>query len=272
MKTTTAARATAFHALHAEGLLLLANAWDPGSARLAQAAGACAIATSSAAVAWANGWPDGDALPVDLLLQVVSGIVSAVDLPVTADIEAGYSDDPARVGELVGRVIDAGVVGINIEDGAGDPALLCSKISAARAAADARGVNLFINARTDVWLRGLAAPERRAEEAVARGLRYAQAGANGLFVAGVTSEADIVAVVRGVALPINVLARPSGLPDVARLRELGVRRYSAGSAIGETVDALALAMMREFHASGRVETFGIQPLAYPELNGLMKRG
>src|SRR5262249_24975351 len=153
MKTSAAARATAFHALHAEGLLLLANAWDAGSARLAQAAGARAVALSSAAVAWAHAWPDGNALPVELVLQSVSAAAAAVELPLTADIEGGYSDDPARVGELVGWVIDAGAVGINIEDGSGDPALLCAKIAAARKAAETRGVNLFINARTDVWLR-----------------------------------------------------------------------------------------------------------------------
>jgi 2-methylisocitrate lyase-like PEP mutase family enzyme len=271
MKSTPSARADAFHALHADGLLLLANAWDAGSARLAQAAGARAVATSSACVAWAHGWPDGNALPVELVLSTIAAVAEAVDVPVTADIEAGYSDDPARVGELVGRVIDAGAVGINIEDGSSDPALLCAKIAAARKAADARGVKLFINARTDVWLRGLAPAGRRAEEAIARGARYADAGANGLFVPGITEAAEIEAVVRGTSLPVNVLAR-SGLSEAVDLRALGVRRYSAGSAIGETANALALAMMREFHASGRLATQGVPPLPYPELNAVMRRG
>jgi len=270
MNLPLAARAAAFHALHAENLLLLANAWDAGSARLAQAAGARAIATSSAAVAWAHGWPDGDALPAELLLHTVHGIAGAVDVPVSADIEGGYSDDPARVGELVGRVLEAGAVGINIEDGADDPALLCAKIAAARAEAQARGVGLYINARTDVWLRGLASPERRAEEAVRRGGLYREAGASGLFVPGITSEADIAAVVKGVSMPVNVMARPA-LPELERLRALGVRRYSAGSSIGETVNALALAMMRDFLATGRVQTYGVPALSYPELNALMKR-
>ena len=270
MKSTPSARADAFHALHTDGLLLLANAWDAGSARLAQAAGARAVATSSACVAWAHGWPDGNALPVELVLRTIAAVAEAVDVPVTADIEAGYSDDPARVGELAGRVIDAGAVGINIEDGSSDPALLCAKIAAARKAADARGVNLFINARTDVWLRGLAPAGRRAEEAIARGARYAEAGANGLFVPGITEAGEIEAVVRGVSLPVNVLARP-GLSEAVDLRALGVRRYSAGSAIGEAANGLALAMMREFHASGRLDSQGVKAMAYPELNAAMRR-
>jgi 2-methylisocitrate lyase-like PEP mutase family enzyme len=270
MTTPLAARAAAFQALHAEGLLLLANAWDAGSARLARAAGARAVATSSAAVAWAHGWPDGDALPQELLLQTVRAVAAAVDVPVSADIEGGYSDDPARVRELVGRVLEAGAVGINIEDGASDPALLCEKIAAARAEARARGVDLYVNARTDVWLRGLAAPGQRAAEAVRRGLLYREAGASGLFVPGATSEEDIAAVVGGVPLPVNVMARP-GLPDVERLRALGVRRFSAGSAIGEAVQALALAMMRDFQATGRTQTYGVPAVSYPELNALMAR-
>jgi 2-methylisocitrate lyase-like PEP mutase family enzyme len=268
MTSTAAARATAFQALHAEGLLLLANAWDAGSARLAQAAGARAIATSSAAVAWAHAWPDGDALPVELLLQTVRAVAGAVAVPVSADIEGGYSDDPARVAELAGRVIDAGAVGINIEDGAADATLLCAKIAAIRAAAKTRGVDLFINARTDVWLRGLAEPGRRAEEAVRRGALYREAGANGLFVPGVTTEADIAAVVAGAGMPVNVMARPN-LPELERLRALGVRRFSAGSSIGEAANALALAMMRDFLATGRMQTYGVPLLSYPELNALM---
>jgi len=270
MTLSIAARASAFQALHAEGLLLLANAWDAGSARLAQAAGARAIATSSAAVAWAHGWPDGDALPAELLLHTVHGIAAAVEVPVSADIEGGYSDDPAQVRELVGRVLEAGAVGINIEDGAADPALLCAKIAAARAEAKARGVDLYINARTDVWLRGLAAPEQRAEEAVRRGALYREAGASGLFVPGITAEADIAAVVKGVPMPVNVMAR-NGLPELDRLRALGVRRFSAGSAIGEAVQALAFAMMKDFAATGRMQTYGVPALSYPELNALMAR-
>jgi 2-methylisocitrate lyase-like PEP mutase family enzyme len=259
-----------FHALHADGLLLLANAWDAGSARLARAAGAPAVATSSAAVAWAHGWPDGDALPPERLLETVHAVANAVDVPVTVDIEGGYSDDPMRVGELVSAVIGAGAVGINIEDGGGDPALLAAKIAAARKAAIVHGVRLYINARTDVWLRALAAPGRRVEEALARAARYRDAGANGLFVPGVTDAGEIAALVADAAMPINVLAW-SGLPDLDRLRSLGVRRFSAGSAISEAMHGVVFGMMREFLASGRLDAGGLAPLGYGDLQALMAR-
>ena len=259
-----------FHRLHADGMLLLANAWDAGSARLAQAAGARAVATSSAAVAWAHGWPDGDALPVELVLQTVRAVADAVDLPVTVDIEGGYADDPVRVGELVSRVIAAGAVGINIEDGAGEPALLAAKIAAARSAAVDSGVDLYINARTDVWLRGLAEPAQRVAETLARAARYRDAGASGLFVPGITDAGDIAALVRGCGMPLNVLAW-TGLPDAAQLRSLGVRRFSAGSAISEAMQGLVLGMMRQFVSAGTLEGGELAPLAYGSVQALMAR-
>jgi len=264
------ALATRFHALHADGLLRLANAWDGGSARLAQAAGARAIATSSAAVAWAHGWPDGDLLPVELLLQTTRAVTGATDLPVTIDIEGGYSDDPARVGALVTQLLQAGAVGINIEDGSKDPALLCDKIAAARAAAGAAGVDLFINARIDTWLRGLVPPAQRVSETLARAARYRAAGASGLFAPGVTEEGEIAALVAGTDMPVNVLAW-TGLPDAVRLQALGVRRLSAGSAISEAMHGHVLAMMREFVASGRVDAGGVHAATYGDLQALMAR-
>ncbi len=267
----TAALARQFHALHADGLLLLANAWDAGSARLAQAAGARAIATSSAAVAWAHGWPDGDRLPVELVLQTTRAVAGASGLPVTVDIEGGYSDDPARVGALVSDLLAAGAVGINIEDGSKDPALLCAKIAAARAAASAAGIDLYINARIDTWLRDLAPPGERVAETLARASRYRAAGASGLFAPGVTDAGDIAALVAGTDLPVNVLAW-TGLPDAERLRALGVRRLSAGSAISEAMLGHVLAMMREFLASGRVDTGAGQPATYGQVQALMARG
>ena len=270
MTQTLAALANRFHALHAEGLLLLANAWDAGSAKLAQAAGARAIATSSAAVAWAHGWPDGDLLPVELLLQTVRAVAGATGLPVTIDIEGGYSDEPARVGELVTAVLEAGAVGINIEDGSKDPALLCAKIAAARAAAKATGIDLFINARIDTWLRGLAPAGERVAETLARAARYRDAGASGLFAPGVTDESEIAALVAGTDLPVNVLAW-TGLPDAGRLQELGVRRLSAGSAISEAMHGHVLAMMREFVATGRVDTSAAKPATYGEVQAMMAR-
>ena len=270
MTAALATLATRFHALHADGLLRLANAWDAGSARLAQAAGARAVATSSAAVAWAHGWRDGDLLPVELLLQTTRAVAGATGLPVTIDIEGGYSDEPARVGELVTALLAAGAVGVNIEDGGKDPALLCAKIAAARAAATAAGVDLYINARIDVWLRGLVPPAQRVEETLARAARYRAAGASGLFAPAVVDAGEIAALVAGTDMPVNVLAW-TGLPDADRLQALGVRRLSAGSAISEAMHGHVLAMMREFVASGRIDTASARPATYGEVQAMMKR-
>jgi 2-methylisocitrate lyase-like PEP mutase family enzyme len=267
----TQALATRFHALHADGVLLLANAWDAGSARLAQASGARAIASSSAAVAWAHGWPDGNALPFELLLQTTRAIAEAVHVPLSVDIEGGYSSEPWRVGEHVSALIEAGAVGINIEDGNDDPALLCAKIATARAAAQARGVDLYINARIDVWLRGLAAPGLRVAETLSRAARYRAAGASGLFAPGVAIDAEIAALVAGGEMPVNVMAWP-GVPDLERLRALGVRRLSAGSAISETMHGLVGAMMREFLATGRLDPQGVTPATYGQVQAVMARG
>ncbi|MGL4542890.1 MAG: isocitrate lyase/phosphoenolpyruvate mutase family protein, partial [Polymorphobacter sp.] len=127
-----------FHALHhAPEMLILANAWDAGSARLIASLGARAIATSSAAMAWTHGYPDGDALPVALLIASTAAMARAIDVPLSVDIEGGYSDAPEAVAGLAAALIDAGAVGINIEDGSAPPALLAAKIAAIRAAADA---------------------------------------------------------------------------------------------------------------------------------------
>ncbi len=145
-----------FRRLHDGELLILPNAWDAGSARLIESRGAKAIATTSAGLAWSRGYPDGDALPVEQLLSAVRAIARVIGVPLTIDVEGGYSNDPAAVAGLVAGILEAGAVGINIEDGSGSPALLCAKIAAARESAGRAGVELFINARTDVYLRGLA--------------------------------------------------------------------------------------------------------------------
>src|SRR5687767_8449868 len=180
---STEARDTArqFHDLHARGVLLLPNAWDAGSARLMESLGAKAVATTSAGVAWSHGYPDGDLLPVRRLVATIADIVRVIRVPLTVDVEGGYSDDPAAVAETVAGLIDVGAVGINLEDGGGDPELLCAKIEHIKRASARLGVALFVNTRTDMYLRGLAPPERRVEETLARAARYRAAGADGLF-------------------------------------------------------------------------------------------
>lgn len=256
--------ADTFHRLHRDGLLRLANAWDAGSARLVESLGARAIATTSAGVAWAHGYPDGDALPVARLVDTVGAIARVVQVPLSVDIESGYSDDPARVGETVAAVIGAGAVGLNIEDGGGDPAVLCAKIEAAKAAGARAGIDVFVNARTDVYLRGLGEADRRVELVLQRARDYRHAGADGLFVPGLHRPSEITAVVEGGGLPLNLMAWPE-LPAAAELQALGVRRLSAGA-------ALAIALYSQL--AGRVAAFldgtpvSTPELAYPAINAL----
>ena len=253
-----------FHALHRSGLLILPNAWDAASAVLARAAGARAVATTSAGVAWALGWPDGAQPPEAELLGAIARMVRVAGVPVSADVEAGFSDDPATAAAFVRRVVETGAAGINIEDGADAPELLADKIAAIRAVA---GSGLFINARCDLWLRGIGPAEGRLEAAAARAALYRAAGADGLFMPGVTEAATITALV-GLGMPLNLLARP-GLADAAGLEALGVRRLSAGSNIAAAAYATVDALTRGFLADGRSEPQIAAAMDYGALNALM---
>lgn len=225
-------KAAIFHGLHGHGLLMLANAWDCTSARLAEEAGAPAIATTSAGLAWTLGYRDGNTLPIDELLAAVKRICRVVKAPVSVDVEGGYADTATGASTNVSRVIDAGAVGINIEDGSERPEFLAAKIEAIREMAVRRNLDLFINARTDLFLAPLVPVSGRVREAIRRAEMYRAAGASGLFIPGATQEADIAEIARGTKMPLNVMERP-GLPAPARLEELGVRRLSAGSGIAE---------------------------------------
>ena len=185
MTTTQNQMAARFHALHSPGkLLVLPNAWDVASARIAEDAGAEAIATSSAAVGWAQGYPDGEKLPKARLLQLVGNIVRLAKVPVSADSEGGYSTDIAEVAGFVVSMAKAGAVGINIEDGTLPPPMLVEKIKAIKQACAREGVEMFVNARTDVYLKKLVPVEQALEETLARGRLYRDAGADGFFVPG----------------------------------------------------------------------------------------
>jgi 2-methylisocitrate lyase-like PEP mutase family enzyme len=223
-------KAEAFGALHRGAeILILPNAWDAASAAVMADAGAKAVATSSAAVAWSHGYPDGDALPLPLLLATISAVARVVSVPVTADIEGGYTDDLGRLGETIKAVIGAGAVGINLEDGRRDPDLHARKVEAARKAADATGVPLFINARTDVYLQGLAEGHAAYTETVQRAERYRSAGASGIFVPGPSDDDLIGRLAEAIKLPLNIMLLPS-LASAARLQALGVRRVSSATA------------------------------------------
>ena len=218
---------TPFHLLHhaPNPLLQLPTAWDAASALALQAAGAPAIGTSSAALAWSLGWPDGDQLPVDELLAAVQRLRRVLRVPLSVDAEAGYHREPEAVAALVVRLADLGVAGINLEDGNDPPALLAQKIAACRHALGPRA--LFINARTDVWLRGPAPGPAAIEDTLARVRCYRDAGADGAFVPGLTDATAIAAIALATPLPLNLMAAP-GLPDRVRCAQWGVRRLSAG--------------------------------------------
>ncbi|MBV8149043.1 MAG: isocitrate lyase/phosphoenolpyruvate mutase family protein [Candidatus Eremiobacteraeota bacterium] len=231
----------AFRALHAaQEILLLPNVWDAGSAALFRAAGAKAIATTSAGLAWSCGYPDGDRLPRAELLAAVKRIrrVTA-ELPLSVDIEAGYSGEPESVAELVALLIDAGVAGVNLEDEGADPSLLAAKIEAV-ARLRTRGRDVFVNARTDVYLRDIATADGGVRETIDRGRRYAAAGADGLFVPSLRERDAIASIARESTLPLAVFAI-SGLPAARELYALGVRRCSTG----ESLAALGYGAARE---------------------------
>jgi 2-methylisocitrate lyase-like PEP mutase family enzyme len=247
--------------------LLLPNAWDAGSARLMESLGAKAVATTSAGVAWTLGYPDGNALPVRMLVATVATIARAIRVPLTVDLEGGYSDDPSMVEETVAKVIEAGAVGINIEDGSGPPDLLCLKIERAVRAGEHFDVDLFVNARTDVYLRGLVPEGKRVAEALERAKLYRNAGASGLFVPGLREPTEIKAVAADAGLPLNVMAWP-GLPAATELAQLGVRRLSAGSGIAQALWGKAAALAGDFLKTGKSEPLGEGAMGYADINAL----
>lgn len=256
-----------FRDLHSRGLLRLANAWDAGTARLIEHLGAPAVATTSAGLAWAQGYPDGDSLDRDALLHAVAGIARAIHVPLTVDMEGGYSDDPAAVADTVVQAVQAGAAGINLEDGARDPALLATKIRAIRAACVRHGLDVFINARTDVYLRGLVVEGARVEETVARADLYRDAGADGLFAPGLVDADAIRTLVARCGLPLNLMVRPQ-LQDLAALQAWGVRRISTGSALAESMYGRLATQVSAFLHEDATSLPDPQAMGYGAVNGL----
>lgn len=258
--------AAQFHALH-EDFLILPNAWDAASARIMQEAGAKAVATSSAAVAWAHGYADGHHFPVAKLIAVIEEIARVVSIPISCDAEGGYDDDPARAADNVAAMIDAGAVGINLEDGKGPHELHLKKIEAIRAAAERAGVDLFINARTDVFLKKLVAPEEAVRETLRRAAAIKSAGASGLFVPAVAKPDDIAAIAEAAGLPLNVMAMP-GVADAAELKALGAKRLSAATAVFNAAMAGAREAAEDFLRTGNSDDLWQRRGAPPDYNKL----
>jgi 2-methylisocitrate lyase-like PEP mutase family enzyme len=262
--------AKTFGELHSStSLLILPNAWDAGSARLFEATGAKAIATTSAGVAWALGYLDGNVLPVEKLAAVVASITNVIEVPLSVDIEAGYTDEPKKIADKLKPIIEAGAVGINIEDGEGAPDLLVLKIEQARKTADSAGVKLFINARTDVYLNGLGTPESRIDETISRAARYRAAGADGIFVPGLCESAAIKAIAPEVKMPLNVMAW-SDLPSASELSKLGVRRLSSGAAIAQVLWNHAEELAKSFLKTGDSGVVLENAMGYSKLQSLFE--
>lgn len=219
--------------------LVLANAWDAGSARVLVRAGFPAVATTSGGVAESLGFGDHEQAPAEEVFAATARIVRAVEVPVSADLEAGYRLAP---GELARRAIEAGVAGLNLEDtdhASGvlvDEARQAARIAGLKEAARRLGVDLVVNARIDVYVHRAGAPETWLEQALRRARAYRDAGADCVYPILLDDEQAIAAMVAGVDVPVNILLRPSA-PPLARLAELGVRRITVGTAFYRTAMA-----------------------------------
>lgn len=258
--------ARTFTALHHDGILVLPNAWDVASARIFETCGARAVATTSAGVAWAHGRADGNVLSREAMLASTRAITAAVGVPVSIDIESGFGTDDADIADTVRAVLDAGAVGVNLEDQVGGVfrtvAEQGSRIAAIRTAADDAGIALYLNARTDTHLVGAG----DLEETIERAHGYLAAGASGIFVPGVADPELIATLVAAIDAPLNILVGP-GSPSVPDLARIGVRRVSAGSSIALAVFGHARRAATELLTTGTyTELDG--GMGYGELNAL----
>ncbi|MFE0027338.1 isocitrate lyase/phosphoenolpyruvate mutase family protein [Amycolatopsis sp. NPDC059021] len=249
--------AATFAALHRPvEPLLLPNAWDAASAVVIADAGAPAIATTSAGVAWSLGVPDAADLGAERAAGVVERITAVAGIPVSADIEAGYGPAPEDLAATTEAVVKAGAVGVNIEDRIGatllEPAEQAERLAAARAAAERLGVKIWINARTDLFLAGEGPLDVRVDAALDRASRYAKAGADSLFVPGLVDLDAIAKLVAG-PLPVAVMAFP-GAPTVAEFAEAGAVRVSLGGAIAQAAYVVAARATTELLTKGTYET------------------
>jgi 2-methylisocitrate lyase-like PEP mutase family enzyme len=241
---------------HGPKTLLLPNVWDVAGARIVEEAGYPAIATTSAGVAFSLGYPDGQKISRAEMLARVARIAKAVQVPVTADVEAGYGNRPEDAAATASGVIEAGAVGMNFEDGTGDAtqpladlSLQLERIRAIRETAMKAGVLLVLNARTDVYLDAVGTPEKRYELALQRGIAYRDAGADCVFVPGVRDPATIAQLVKDLKCPVNALAG-YGSPPVSELEKLGVARVSLGSGPMRATLGMLRRMAEELKTSG----------------------
>ena len=276
--TEQRAKAEYFHSLHREKTLVLVNAWDAASARLFEAAGAPAIATTSAGMAWSLGYPDGERMTRNDLIDASARICRSVRVPVSVDIERGFGTSAREVADTIRSLIDAGAIGLNIEDGIDrrtselfPPEVLAERIGTARHLADERAIPLFINARTDVYLLP-GDREARFGEALRRARIYEAAGADGIFMPGLDQIDDIRRMAQQLSLPLNIYAGYEGVPDVKALSEAGVKRVSLGCGPLQSVLGLARRIVTETLEEGTYRTMVAGMLSNQEINKLLTGG
>ena len=274
--TAQARKAEELRKLHGgPKVLVLPNAWDVASARVLEELGFPAIATTSAGVAFALGYPDGQRVSREEMLDVVARVARAVRVPVTADMEAGYGSTPKDMAETAKAIVAAGAVGLNLEDVTDDTessqvdmALQVEKIRAIREASATLGVSLVINARTDVYLMPIGPEATRFERTVERLRAYRAAGADCLFAPGLTDRGLIKKLVKGVAAPLNILVTP-GCPTIPELEKLGVRRASIGSGVMRSTLGLGRRIGKELQEKGTYSTVFEGAIPFAELNSLI---
>jgi len=275
---TQAAKAEQFRKLHhGPKMLFLPNAWDVASARILEEAGHPAIATTSAGIAYSLGYVDGQQISRDEMLTVVARIARAVRVPVTADLEAGYGTTPEAIADTVKAAIEAGAIGMNLEDLSGDeknslvdlPGQV-ETIRAVREAATVAGVPFVLNARTDVYLATIGPEETRFERTAERLRAYRKAGADCVFAPGVTDLATITKLVKAVEAPLNILAAPAS-PAIAELEKVGVARVSTGSGIMRAAMGVVQRVAKEMIADRSCESMFAGATPYIDLKRMMTR-
>jgi len=253
-------------------ILVLLNSWDIGSSKLIEACGFKAVATTSMGIAATLGYPDCQVIQLSEMITAIKGIVNAVQVPVTVDIEAGYGNNVDEIIESLKKIIATGIAGINIEDSIDlNPVLIdetefCERISAIRELSDSLGFHLVINARTDSFFTSTGSPQEKLSESIKRGNKYSEAGADCIFVQPVWDRETISTLVKEINAPINILSNPANMagipPTVSELKDLGVARLSLGSGLLKATLALTKKVADELLEKGTYDilTDTLKPL------------
>jgi 2-methylisocitrate lyase-like PEP mutase family enzyme len=245
---------------HDKEILVLLNSWDIGSSKLIEACGYKAIATTSMGIAASLGYPDCQVIRLPEMIEVITGIINAVNVPVTVDVEAGYGNNLNEIIDSIKKIIATGIVGINIEDSIDlNPVLIeemefCERISAIRALSDSMGFHLVINARTDSFYTSTGSIQEKLSESIRRGNKYRESGADCIFVQPVWEKETIATLIKEINAPINILANPTigaGVtPSISELQDLGVARVSLGSSLMKATLALIKKVANELSDKG----------------------